>query len=120
MKNTLYDDFHDPSQDFGREPRAFCYNLATQLIADAKKLSVEDWYEETNTTKGLLLLLFTRNFAARETKKLNFENVGKVMKEVKKDMQLLKNETIMTANDDVWPCVGRINIRIILRISRAV
>jgi hypothetical protein len=66
MKDKLYDEFYDPSQDFLLEPRAFCYDLATQFIDQAKNISGSEWYEDTNTIKGVLLLLYTWNFAAKE------------------------------------------------------
>jgi|OpeIllAssembly_1097287.scaffolds.fasta_scaffold350042_3 hypothetical protein len=36
MRDNLYDEFYDPSEDIFIEPRAFCYDLATQLICQAK------------------------------------------------------------------------------------
>ena len=44
MKDKLYNEFYDPSEDYIREPRAFCYDLATQLINDAKSAAGNDWY----------------------------------------------------------------------------
>jgi len=67
MEDKLYDGFYDPSQDFLGEPRAFCYELATQFINQAKETATGNWYEDINTIKGVLLLLYTWNFAAKET-----------------------------------------------------
>ena len=55
MKDKLYNEFYDPSEDFLREPRAFCYDLATQFINQAKLVAGSDWYEDINTIKGVLL-----------------------------------------------------------------
>jgi hypothetical protein len=82
MEDKLYDGFYDPSQEFLGEPRAFCYELATQFISRAKENSTGNWYEDIDTIKGVLLLLFTWNFAAKETKKLNVQNVGELLRSI--------------------------------------
>jgi len=95
MDDNLYKDFFDPSEEFRKEPRYFCYELALNLVTEAKRESKgDDWYEDVNTIKGILLLLFTWNFAARETKKLNFENVGKTLQECRDDLRELETYTI--------------------------
>ncbi len=102
MKDKLYDGFYDPSQDFLREPRAFCYELATQFINQAKKSAGEDWYEDINTIKGILLLLYTWNFPAKETKKLDFQNVRKIINNTKDDLKSLEKYSIRTADKGAW------------------
>jgi hypothetical protein len=72
MKDELYNEFYDASQDFLCESRAFCYDAATQFINQAKNMHGSEWYEDTNTVRGVLLLLYTWNFAAKETKRLTF------------------------------------------------
>jgi len=72
--DKLYKHFFDPSNDFKNEPRYFCYELAMQLINKAKASS-ENWFQDENTIKGILLLFFTWNFVDQETKKLDFQNV---------------------------------------------
>ena len=42
MKDTLYEDFSDPTNEFAKEPRGFCYDLASQFIAEAKKTAKND------------------------------------------------------------------------------
>ena len=108
MKDKLYNEFYDPSQDFIREPRAFCYDLATQFINQAKKTADENWYEDINTIKGALLLLYTWNFAAKETKKLNFQNVGQLMRNTKDDLKLLEKYSIRTADHGAWDVIKQI------------
>ncbi len=91
--DNLYENFYDPSDKFKKEPRYFCYELATELINKAKT-NTDNWYRDVNTIKGILLLLFTWNFAARETKKLNFGNVGKVLQECEQELKELETYTI--------------------------
>lgn len=104
-KDALYDKFYDPSQDFLQEPRAFCYDLATQFINQAKDNDINDWYNDTNTIKGILLLLFTWNFAAKETKKLNFRNVGQLIKNNKNELKILEKYSIETVDEHAWPLI---------------
>ena len=74
MRDKLYNEFYDPSEDFLREPRAFCYEISTQLIGQAKRNTGESWYEDKDTMKGVLLLLYTWNFAAKKTKTLKLDH----------------------------------------------
>jgi len=108
MRDKLYNEFYDPSEDFLLEPRAFCYDLATQLISQAKHIAGKDWYENINTIKGVLLLLYTWNFAAKETKKLNFQNVGDLIRNAKDDLKLLEKYSITTADNGVWDVIERV------------
>lgn len=108
MNDQLYNEFYDPSKDFLREPRAFCYEIATELISKGKQNTGESWYEDKDTIKGLLLLLYTWNFAAKKTKKLNFHNVGELMRHTKNDLKSLKNYSIKTANTKAWDIIKKI------------
>jgi len=63
-----YEEFFDSTDLFKTKPRYFCYELATELMEKAKESSPEAWYQNKNTIKGILLLLFTWDFEARETK----------------------------------------------------
>lgn len=107
-KDTLYDEFYDPSRDFNREPRAFCYELATQFIAKAKETGKEKWYEDENTVKGILLLLFTWNFAAKKTKRLNFDNFGELLRETKDRLKSLEKYTIENADGKAWDIIKNV------------
>ena len=108
MRDKLYNEFYDPSEDFLREPRAFCYEISTQLITQAKKTAGESWYEDKDTIKGVLLLLYTWNFAAKKTKTLNFQNVGELMRNTKNDLKFLKKYSIRTADNDAWGVIKQI------------
>lgn len=105
--SNLYDEFYDPSEAYSNEPRAFCYEVSTQLINLAKK-AASDWYENINTTKGILLLLYTWNFAAKETKKISFQDIGELLRATKSDLKSLEKYSIRTADDAVWDSVGRV------------
>lgn len=108
MEDKLFDEFYDPSQDFLGEPRAFCYELATQFINRAKEIAGDNWYEDINTIKGILLLLYTWNFAAKETKKLNFQNVGELIRNAKDDLKFLEKCSIRTTDSSAWEVIARV------------
>jgi hypothetical protein len=102
IKDPLFDDFCDPSKDFQNESRYFCYELASQLIKKAQDISGQDWHEEDSTIKGILLLLYTWNFAAKQTKKLDFENVRELLHNTKAELKSLENSCIRTVDKDSW------------------
>lgn len=79
--DLLYENFTDPTDDFLNEPRAFCYDVAVDFIDKAKKSSGFAWRTSDETIRGILLLLFTWNFAARETKALTYDNLRHVLTE---------------------------------------
>lgn len=108
MTDTLYARFCDPTELFRAEPRAFCYDLATQFVTEAKQEAPNDWYDHCNTVKGVLLLLFTWNFAARQTKKLNFDNVGKLIRSNKKDLEFLEQFSVENVGDHAWGVIKRV------------
>lgn len=108
MTDTLYVEFHDPTDSFLTEPRAFCYELAAQLVNEAKQEGKNNWYTHEKTVKGVLLLLFTWNFAARETKKLNFNNIGSLIRNNKEDLTFLEQFAIESVSDDAWGVIERV------------
>ena len=55
MRDTLYKEFCDPSQDFLCEPRAFCYEIAYNLINHAKDTEGDNWNENIDVIKGIFL-----------------------------------------------------------------
>ena len=71
MKDPLYEEFYDPTEDLHLEPRVFCYELATELLNRAKQKAGENWYNDLSTIKGILLLLFTWNFAGGNERSRN-------------------------------------------------
>jgi hypothetical protein len=105
LKEDIYEHFFDPTDEFLREPRAFIYDLAEGLLIEAKKASPGDWYEDERVVKGILLLLYTWNFAARETKKLSIENLGPLVTASKKNLQFLEGYDIISADEGAWPRV---------------
>jgi len=100
--DTLYCNFFDPSYEFQREPRYFCYEVATDLINIARSnCGSESWYKNKNTIKGILLLLFTWNLATPKTKKLNFENVGEILQKCESELKELEKYTIENIDEKV-------------------
>jgi len=106
MRDNLYEDFCDPSKDFFREPRAFCYEMASDLISRAKE--ADNWHDDIRVVKSILLLLYTWNFASRETKKLNFENIGQLINGTKEDLRALEKYSIINADNNAWAIVESI------------
>ena len=98
MPYNLYKDFSDPSKKFKEEPRAFCYDLASELIKEAK-LQSSDWYTHEKTIQGILLLLFCWNFAARETKRLTFLKIREVLENNKEELSGLEGYSLLTINE---------------------
>lgn len=98
--DNLYDKFGDPSAEFQNEPRGFFYDLASKFIEDERQSGCEKWRTTDGTIKGILLLLFTWNFAAKETKKLNFQNVREVLIKTNPKLQQLEGVTVETVNDN--------------------
>jgi len=68
LTKQFYKDF--PTDSFEEEARYFCYEIARELIAKSKIDTPQSWYTNEKTVKGILLLLFCWNFAARITKGL--------------------------------------------------
>ena len=98
MPYNLYKDFSDPSEKFKEEPRAFCYDLASELIKEAK-LQSSDWYTHEKTIQGILLLLFCWNFAAKETKKLTISKVREVLENNKGELSDLEGYSLLTMDE---------------------
>ena len=59
--DDLYKNFQDPSTEFQKGPRSFVYDLALQMISEAKDNNTEVWYQDESIKKGILLLLYTWN-----------------------------------------------------------
>ena len=102
MKDSLYADFYDPSEDYREEPRAFCYELSSELIQQAKDSAGEFWYGNDFTIKGILLLLFTWNFASPITKKLNFKSIRQLLGRTQNRLLFLEKYSITNADEKVW------------------
>jgi len=105
MNDNLYDEFYDPTEDFRKEPRYFCYEIATQLVNKARANTYENWYESKDTIKGILLLLFTWNFAAKQTKKLNFQNVGQLLMDSERFLKSIEKYSIINAEFSTWKTI---------------
>jgi hypothetical protein len=102
MNKTLYSDFYDPSEDYLEEPRAFCYELSSELIKQAKDTASESWYRNDLTIKGILLLLYTWNFASPITKRLNFNSIRQLLGNTQDRLLFLEKYSITNADDKVW------------------
>lgn len=106
--DPLYDEFFDPTQLFSTESRWFCYDLATDLVANARSADPENWHADERAIQGVLLLLFTWNFAARITKKLAPANIRCLLAKTKDDLRSLDQYSIITADDQAWDRVARV------------
>lgn len=104
MDDQLYTEFYDPTTRFLIDPRAFCYDLSSGLISQAK-YETPDWYDHPKTIQGILLLLFTWNFAARATKELTHENIGELLKNNKSDLKELEQYSLQNIDNNSWNTV---------------
>lgn len=102
LKDSLYSDFYDPSEDYQEEPRAFCYEVSSDLIKQAKDATGESWYGNDLTIKGILLLLFTWNFASPITKNLNFNSIRRLLGSTQERLLFLEKYSITTADGTAW------------------
>ena len=102
MNDSIYSDFYDPSEDYLEEPRAFCYDISSDLINQAKNIAGGSWYTNDLTIKGILLLLFTWNFASPITKKLDFNTIRQLLGSSQDRLLFLENYSITSADDRAW------------------
>jgi len=107
MPYNLYKDFSDPSEKFKEEPRSFCYDLASDLIKEAK-LNSSDWYTHEKTIQGILLLLFCWNFAAKETKKLTISKIQGILESNKRELSDLGRFSLLTFNKSCEELIKKI------------
>jgi hypothetical protein len=105
MKDSLYADFYDPSEDYHEEPRAFCYDISLGLVNEAKNISGDSWYINDLTIKGILLLLYTWNFASPITKKLDFNTIRQLLVRSQDRLLFLEKYNITSADERVWVVV---------------
>jgi hypothetical protein len=106
LKDSLYSDFYDPTEDYLEEPRAFCYEVSSGLINQAKKVSGRSWYSDDLTIKGILLLLYTWNFASPITKKLDFNTIRQLLGRAQDRLLFLENYSITNADERAWVVVN--------------
>lgn len=102
MKDSIYSGFYDPSEDYLEESRAFCYDLSSELINHAKDISGGSWYTNDLTIKGILLLLFTWNFASPITKKLDFNTIRQLLGRSQDRLLFLENYSITSSDERAW------------------
>jgi len=100
MGDNLYENFYDPTEDFKREPRYFCYEMALELYKEGTQKN-----DEEMKIKSILLLLYTWNFAAKETKKLTFEVIRELLISNKDNLQRLEGISIENIPDNLWDIV---------------
>ncbi len=55
-----------------------------------------------------MILLFAWNFAARETKKLNFNNIGRLLRKIKDDLEKMETVSIENVNEDQLKIVKKV------------
>lgn len=99
MNDDLYEHFYDPTREFAKEPRAFCYDLSRKLIDKAKNQCQKGWYMHEKTIDAILLLLFCWNFAALITKKLKRQDIRSLLKKTKGKLVILDSKTITSFDE---------------------
>lgn len=107
MRDRLYSEFFDPSKQFLREPRAFCYDVAASLIRQARKADSRNWQGHPKTAQAIFLLLQTWNAAGRAKQRTPSE-IGKLISQRDSDLRSLAPYSLMTIPDSSWPIVRRI------------
>lgn len=108
---NVYKNFYDPTKDFENEPREFCYGLSQRLICEAiNEKGRKNWYASDKTVQAILLLIYCWNFAARKTKQLKKDRVGKLLVDTKNDLESLKNYSILNfdTNKEIEKKIKRI------------
>jgi len=108
MPDRLYEEFYDPTEAFQREPRAFCYDLAMTLVAQAKADNTQSWYTNINTVRAILLLLFCWNFAARKTKKLTEESTRRLLERNQDYLRPLHDVSLTTFTATTEPLIRKV------------
>ncbi len=73
----------------------FCYDISQEQIDKARKASKDNWYINDNTAKGILLLLFCWNSAARKTKQLTTEDILGILKRQAHNLKSLEGFSVM-------------------------
>ena len=110
MRDKIYKEFRDPTKKFYEvEHRAFCYDVATSFIMKARRKAKGKWLTHDSTVKGILLLLFAWNSAARVTKKLSPDKLKKAIGKVKSELGSIEAKKItdeMEASD--WKKIEKI------------
>jgi len=95
LDRLSYKFFYDPTEEFSKEPRAFCYDLAFEMTRkDKRTFIVSD-----ETVNGILLLLLTWNFAAPITRTLKQAKIRVLLSKNKERIDRLKNVTICSFAD---------------------
>lgn len=73
----------------------FCYDICQELIDKGRRASKENWYINDNTAKGVLLLLFCWNSAARITRQLTIEDVLRILERQAQHLKSLEGFSVM-------------------------
>lgn len=108
MADALYRDFYDPTHAFEREPRAFCYEMASALISEARTDNPPSWYTDIRTVRGILLLLFCWNFAARKTKSLTIERTHHLLRQNEARLRQLEGYSLLTFTEQEEPIIQKV------------
>lgn len=109
MPDEFYSDFIERIDDFhNNEPRAFCFDLALNLLSVAKDESLENWYCHTKTIEGILLLLFCWNYASPITKKLTKPKVKGLLRVTKDDLISIEQYGITNFNENIYQTILRV------------
>ena len=105
----FYSDFPKRIEHFHKyEPRAFCYDLAMNLVNQAKNNDSENWYIHSKTIEGIILLLFCWNFAAIKTKELTKTKVENLLRANKDKLKALEKYDIMDFSSSLYNNISKV------------
>ena len=105
-EENLYDGFYDPTDEYNRvEPRAFCYELAIDLLRQPKLDDPNKWYEHLNTSKSILMLLFAWNYLAKQTKTLTITTMHDLLIASSSQFKLVEPYSILNIDNNYWDVI---------------
>lgn len=108
VRDEFYKRFSDPTEEYQKETRSFCYDLARSLIKKARNNSTESWYTNNKVIQAIILLLFCWNFAAKETKNINMKNIRAILQKNKSLLEKLEKFTLLTFSDEEKPLIKKV------------
>lgn len=97
-RKEFYGNFYDPTGDFKKVPRAFCYNISRGLITVSQIETPAEWYTNEKTINAILLLAYCWNLDVQKADKLKRKGIIELLKKTKEDLRKLNTRTILNFN----------------------